>query len=848
MTATLAMLGSALVFIACFVTFAHAESHSDDILARVRRLMELERAGDLAGSLAELDRVEHDLLPGDLPLARIAVMEARIIALIRKPDGWERASEYLDEAERTANASTAELPLLVLLTRAGAANSAQRYDEALAALKRLHAAPALKQFGNMRVQAHAYLAVTHHYMGQFAAAKEEGLQGLTDVARDPTPEARTLEARLRANLALSLLRLGERDEALRNAEAAIGPLEERRSELACAEALASAYLTRAVILHTPGTDYDEALKLLEQTYGPQSPSLIPALTTKGWAMIDQGNLDDASAALERGLSLAQHNHLLPFFQLPVMEELACVRVRQKRNDEAEKLAATMRDIWRDWLTFVVDAGSETDRLNLLMQCHWVDTAIAAGDETKAVEAIVSSYGVVFDSLLREAMLAARLPRDQRQRYRQSQARYAALTLHPSATSRNDEIASLRRLIHDTAGTSKAGPLRTNNLPAGSALVVFATYRTLDGKPTERLAAAVITRTGQHLIKLSASRDAVRSAGDALAAAMRSPDEKASAQQQLDDLREALVTPLKPALGDASELYLCLDGSMNSIPATIWPNATFLTSPQALLRAPPPARPLASSAIWLLVNTGNQKMTFPPDQPFPYSIANEFKNHTLPPLPGTEREIKDLSESRTEPWNVLQSQTASGEPSENVFVQQIADPPAVIHIAGHAALRDADTESATSASQWWQGVEQPRVMWSSCLFFPDPQPADNVDDLSSDNFLFPAEIAGLDLNGTKLVTLSACETGAGMSPMSEGNYSLARAFHTAGVRDVLSCTEPLPDASVSTLMTPFYDRIAKGDDAAKAFREEQLRLIGDDVSKLRQYGFFRLTRAWVKEKK
>ena len=82
-------------------------------------------------------------------------------------------------------------------------------------------------------------------------------------------------------------------------------------------------------------------------------------------------------------------------------------------------------------------------------------------------------------------------------------------------------------------------------------------------------------------------------------------------------------------------------------------------------------------------------------------------------------------------------------------------------------------------------------------------------------------------------------------MSEGQYSLARAFHTAGARDVLSCTEPLPDASVAALMTPFYQRVAKGDDAAKAFWEEQQRAIGDDVAKLRQYGFFRLTRAWVK---
>jgi len=47
--------------------------------------------------------------------------------------------------------------------------------------------------------------------------------------------------------------------------------------------------------------------------------------------------------------------------------------------------------------------------------------------------------------------------------------------------------------------------------------------------------------------------------------------------------------------------------------------------------------------------------------------------------------------------------------------------------------------------------------------------------------------------------------------------------------------------------PRYAIFAKGDDAAKAFCEVQQRAIGDDVTKLRQYGFFRLTRAWVKMK-
>lgn len=826
-----------------------AQTHSDTILARVRLLTDLARAGDLAGSLAELDRVEKDLLPGDSPRARIAVLEARITAFMRSPDGWESAAQYLEEAERMADAATPELRLLLLLTRANAANNAQRYDEALAALKRLLSAPELGDFPSLRIQALAYLAVTHHYMNQFESAKAASLAGLAELAQHATAEARSLEARLRANLALTLFRLGERDEALRNADASIRPLEEHRQERTCAEALASALLTRAIIRRQPSQDYDEALQLLEQTYGAQSPALIPVLTTKSWAMIDRGSFEEANRALERGLSLAKQNKLLPFHQLFLLENLACLRLRQHRVEEAQQCAATIRDIWRDWLPIVIDAGSETDRLNLLMQCHWVDAAIAAGDEAKAIEAIMLSYGIVFDSLLREAARAARLPRDQRLRYQRSQARLAALTIRPGATGSGEEVADLRRLLHDLADMAEVRSPRPQDVPKGSALVVFAPYRTLDGKPTEHLAAAVITNEGQHLIKLSATRDAIRSAGDALFQAMRPPIERAAAEQHLKDLREALLTPLQSALGSASKLLLCLDGSMNRVPATLWPNATFLTSPQAVLRKAPPVRPLARSATWMLVNTGRKRIVFPETRTFPYSIANAFQDRALPALPGAEKEIKALFQAQPERWAILQSQGESAddleEPTESVFTEALADPPAVIHIAGHAALSDPGIESARTVSSWWQGVEQPLILWGSCLFFPDPQPAEMIEDLGNDNLLYAAEVAGFDLNGTKLVTLSACQTGTGLSPMSEGHYSLARAFHTAGVRDVISCTEPLPDASVAALMTPFYQRLARGDDAAQAFVEEQQRAVSDDVAKLRQYGFFRLTRAWIR---
>lgn len=83
-------------------------------------------------------------------------------------------------------------------------------------------------------------------------------------------------------------------------------------------------------------------------------------------------------------------------------------------------------------------------------------------------------------------------------------------------------------------------------------------------------------------------------------------------------------------------------------------------------------------------------------------------------------------------------------------------------------------------------------------------------------LTSSDIAGLDLGGTRLVVLSACETGLGETT-NEGVYGLQRAFKKAGAGTLVLSLWPVSDLATKEFMTDFHRELAaKGWDKRKAF--------------------------------
>ncbi len=83
-----------------------------------------------------------------------------------------------------------------------------------------------------------------------------------------------------------------------------------------------------------------------------------------------------------------------------------------------------------------------------------------------------------------------------------------------------------------------------------------------------------------------------------------------------------------------------------------------------------------------------------------------------------------------------------------------------------------------------------------------------------------EVSQLNLKKTKLVVLSACETGLGKIEGSEGTFGLKRGFKLAGVEQIIVSLWSVPDKETMELMTLFYTDLAQTLNPVISFEKAQ----------------------------
>lgn len=160
------------------------------------------------------------------------------------------------------------------------------------------------------------------------------------------------------------------------------------------------------------------------------------------------------------------------------------------------------------------------------------------------------------------------------------------------------------------------------------------------------------------------------------------------------------------------------------------------------------------------------------------------------LPGTEKE-SELIESNAAKKG-LQVSSLEGKKATEESIKSMK-PTSVIHFATHGVFDDIQDKSDSY-------LKSKLVLAGAA----DPEPFSFSDyQRYEDGFLTGYEVTQMDLNGTSLVVMSACETGLGDVQSGEGVWGLQRAFQLSGAKAVIGSLWKISDETTVFFMESFY---------------------------------------------
>jgi CHAT domain-containing protein len=189
-----------------------------------------------------------------------------------------------------------------------------------------------------------------------------------------------------------------------------------------------------------------------------------------------------------------------------------------------------------------------------------------------------------------------------------------------------------------------------------------------------------------------------------------------------------------------------------------------------------------------------------------------------PLGGTEAEARAI-QTLFPDADVLTGAQASESALKGVAA------PRLLHIATHGFfLTDAEPAvrsnpaGATRGTGASSGIQNPLLRSGLALA------GANRRGEGDNGILTGLEASSLNLWGTKLAVLSACDTGVGEVRNGEGVYGLRRAFVLAGAESLIMSLWPASDYATRRLMADYYKNLKAGMGRGQALREVQLQLL------------------------
>lgn len=222
----------------------------------------------------------------------------------------------------------------------------------------------------------------------------------------------------------------------------------------------------------------------------------------------------------------------------------------------------------------------------------------------------------------------------------------------------------------------------------------------------------------------------------------------------------------------------------------------------------------------LILNSSQLVHRTPTKGIDFSKAVFFGNPNFKefaPLPGTRDEVSSISKVlKITPTKKSQFLGAAATEANLNLIKS----PSVLHIATHGFFSPDFVFKNDLA-------RNDHLFHSGLVLSASNQPADGKGfSFDRDGIITAYEVMSLDLSQTKLVVLSACDTGLGKIENSEGVYGLQRSFMQAGAADIMLSLWKVDDEETKELMVKFYSYLNKALSTRQALKQAQLEMLSE----------------------
>ena len=598
--------------------------------------------------------------------------------------------------------------------------------------------------------------------------------------------------------------------------------------------------------------YRRGLRIYEKLYGPEHPNLSIFLSNLSTDFYALGDIPNAREMINRALELSERR---------------LAQVLTTGSEEQKRLFVATITEGQDYVLSLQAQAAPNDPQALRL----------------ALTTILRRKGRVLDAMSDQiGALRRHLKPEDRVLLEQlstASAELAALVLkgpgQQSPVEYQDHLAKLNAQVNDLQAqvSARSAEFRAQTqpvtlervqaaIPANAALVEFALYRPYNSKGKTRAdrfgagryVAYVLRANGApawvELGEAAPIDQAIAEWRKALADPRRT-----DVQQLARALDERIMRPVRRLLGDTHQVFLSPDSTLNLIPFGALVDEqnhylvenysiTYLTSGRDLLRLAVKAENKQGPVVvadpsfdaGVSVSTNNVPGASVNKQSAREQSANDnaiergadtgrrsfdFANARFSRLPGTAEEGRAIGALM--PGLKL----LTGAQATEAALKQLSGP-LVLHIATHGFFLPDQTQ--TSAGTTTRGLalgaastlpgENPLLRSGIALAGANLRQSAG----GEDGVLTALEAAGLDLWGTKLVVLSACETGLGTVTTGEGVYGLRRALVLAGSETQVMSLWQVSDAATRDLMVEYYKRLQAGEGRTEALRQVQLAMI------------------------